>query len=86
MSSPFQIAYKHFSDAYGIGDAKIAMGILKHFGLVGIPDTGKAVQCFEEPAQRYHYSEKEQEKYAIVFLVSRPRLLAKQRFHCSRLS
>jgi len=53
------VAYKHFSDAYGIGDAKIAMGILKHFGLVGIPDTGKAVQCFEEAAQRYHYSEKE---------------------------
>ena len=35
------------------------MGILNHFGLVGIPDTGKAVQCFEEAAQRYHYSEKE---------------------------
>ena len=40
------VAYKHFSNAYAIGDAKIAMGILKHFGLVGIPDTGKAVQCF----------------------------------------
>lgn len=53
------VAYKHFSDAYGIGDAKIAMGILTHFGLVGIPDTGKAVQCFEEAARRYHYSEKE---------------------------
>jgi hypothetical protein len=53
------VAYKHFNDAYGIGDAKIAMGILKHFGLVGIPDTGKAVQCFEEAARRYHYSEKE---------------------------
>jgi len=37
------IAYKHFNDAYAIGDAKIAMGILKHFGLVGIPDTEKAV-------------------------------------------
>ena len=48
------VAYKHFSDAYGIGDAKIAIGILKHFGLVGIP-----AQCFEEAAQRYHYSEKE---------------------------
>jgi hypothetical protein len=35
------------------------MGILNHFGLVGIPDTGKAVQCFEEAARRYHYSEKE---------------------------
>jgi len=53
------VAYKHFSDAYAIGDAKIAMGILKHLGLVGIPDTGKAVQCFEEAARRYHYSEKE---------------------------
>ena len=53
------IAYKHFSDAYGIGDAKIAMGILKHFGLVGKPDTGKAVECFEEAARRYHCSEKE---------------------------
>ena len=53
------LAYKHFSDAYGIGDAKIAMGILKHFGLVGIPDTVKAVQCFDEAARRYHYSEKE---------------------------
>jgi len=53
------VAYKHFSDAYGISDAKIAMGILKHFGLVGIPDTGKAVKCFEEAARRYHYSEKE---------------------------
>jgi len=53
------VAYKHFNDAYGIADAKIAMGILKHFGLVGIPDTGKAVQCFEEAARRYHYSEKE---------------------------
>ena len=53
------LAYKHFSDAYGIGDAKIAMGILKHFGLVGIPDTIKAVQCFDEAARRYHYSEKE---------------------------
>lgn len=53
------VAYKHFSDAYAIADAKIAMGILKHFGLVGIPDTGKAVQCFEEAARRYHYSEKE---------------------------
>jgi hypothetical protein len=53
------IAYKHFSSAYGIGDAKIAMGILKHFGLVGTPDTGKAVECFEEAARRYHYSEKE---------------------------
>ena len=53
------VAYKHFSDAYAIGDAKIAMGILKHFGLVGIPDTEKAVQCFEEAARRYHYSEKE---------------------------
>jgi hypothetical protein len=53
------VAYKHFSSAYGIGDAKIAMGILTHFGLVGIPDTGKAVQCFEEAARRYHYSEKE---------------------------
>lgn len=53
------IAYKHFSDAYAIGDAKIAMGILKHFGLVGIPDTRKAVQCFDEAARRYHYSEKE---------------------------
>jgi len=55
----WEVAYKHFSDAYGIGDAKIAMGVLKHFGLVGIPDTGKAVQCFEEAARRYHYSEKE---------------------------
>jgi hypothetical protein len=53
------VAYKHFSSAYGICDAKIAMGILKHFGLVGIPDTGTAVQCFEEAARRYHYSEKE---------------------------
>jgi hypothetical protein len=53
------VAYKHFSDAYANGDAKIAMGILKHFGLVGIPDTGKAVQCFDEAARRYHYSEKE---------------------------
>ena len=53
------LAYNHFSDAYGIGDAKIAMGILKHFGLVGIPDTVKAVQCFDEAARRYHYSEKE---------------------------
>ena len=53
------VAYKHFSDAYAIGDAKIAMGILKHFGLVGIPDTEKAVKCFEEAARRYHYSEKE---------------------------
>jgi len=53
------VAYKHFSNAYAIADAKIAMGILKHFGLVGIPDTGKAVQCFEEAARRYHYSEKE---------------------------
>jgi hypothetical protein len=53
------VAYKHFSDAYGIGDAKIAMGVLKHFGLVGIPDTGKAIQCFDEAARRYHYSEKE---------------------------
>ena len=53
------VAYKHFSNAYGIGDAKIAMGILKHFGLVGNPDTGKAVECFEEAARRYHYSEKE---------------------------
>jgi hypothetical protein len=53
------VAYKHFSDAYANGDAKIAMGILNHFGLVGIPDTGKAVQCFEEAARRYHYSEKE---------------------------
>ena len=53
------VAYKHFSDAYAIADAKIAMGILKHFGLVGIPDTGKAVQCFEEAARRYHYSEKQ---------------------------
>lgn len=55
----WEVAYKHFSDAYGIGDAKIAMGVLKHFGLVGIPDTGKAVQCFDEAARRYHYSEKE---------------------------
>lgn len=55
----WEVAYKHFSDAYGIGDAKIAMGVLEHFGLVGIPDTGKAVQCFEEAARRYHYSEKE---------------------------
>jgi hypothetical protein len=53
------VAYNHFSDAYANCDAKIAMGILKHFGLVGIPDTGKAVQCFEEAARRYHYSEKE---------------------------
>ena len=53
------VAYKHFSAAYGIGDAKIAMGVLNHFGLVGIPDTGKAVECFEEAARRYHYSEKE---------------------------
>ena len=53
------IAYKHFSSAYAIGDAKIAMGILKHFGLVGNPDTGKAIECFEEAARRYHYSEKE---------------------------
>jgi hypothetical protein len=53
------VAYKHFSAAYGIGDAKIAMGILTHFGLVGIPDTEKAVQCFDEAARRYHYSEKE---------------------------
>ena len=53
------VAYNHFSAAYGIGDAKIAMGILTHFGLVGIPDTGKAVQCFEEAARRYHCSEKE---------------------------
>ena len=35
------------------------MGVLKHFGLVGNQDTGKAVECFEEAAQRYHYSEKE---------------------------
>lgn len=56
------VAYKHFSDAYAIADAKIAMGILKHFGLVGIPDTGMAVQCFEEAARRYHYSEKELRK------------------------
>ena len=55
----WEIAYKHFSSAYANGDAKIAMGVLKHFGLVGIPDTGKAVQCFEEAARRYHYSEKE---------------------------
>ena len=53
------VAYKHFSSAYGIGDSKIAMGVLKHFGLVGIPDTGKAIQCFDEAARRYHYSEKE---------------------------
>ena len=53
------VAYKHFSNAYAIGDAKIAMGILKHFGLVGDPDTGKAIECFEEAARRYHYSEKE---------------------------
>ncbi len=53
------IAYKHFSSAYANCDAKIAMGVLKHFGLVGIPDTGKAVQCFDEAARRYHYSEKE---------------------------
>ena len=53
------IAYKHFSSAYAIGDAKIAMGILKHFGLVGNPDTGKAIECFEEAARRYHCSEKE---------------------------
>ena len=53
------VAYKHFSNAYANGDAKIAMGILKHFGLVGIPDTGKAIQCFDEAARRYHYSEKE---------------------------
>ena len=53
------VAYKHFSSAYANGDAKIAMGVLKHFGLVGIPDTGKAVECFEEAARRYHYSEKE---------------------------
>uniref|UniRef100_A0A6C0H345 Tetratricopeptide repeat protein n=1 Tax=viral metagenome TaxID=1070528 RepID=A0A6C0H345_9ZZZZ len=55
----WSIAYKHFSDAYAICDAKIAMGILEHFGLVGIPDTEKAVQCFDEAARRYHYSEKE---------------------------
>jgi hypothetical protein len=53
------VAYKHFSNAYANGDAKIAMGILKHFGLVGNPDTGKAIQCFDEAARRYHYSEKE---------------------------
>lgn len=53
------IAYKHFSSAYANGDAKIAMGVLKHFGLVGNPDTGKALECFEEAARRYHYSEKE---------------------------
>jgi hypothetical protein len=53
------VAYKHFDLAYANGDAKIAMGVLKHFGLVGNPDTGKAVQCFEEAARRYHYSEKE---------------------------
>lgn len=53
------VAYNHFSAAYGIADAKIAIGILKHFGLVGIPDAGKAVQCFDEAARRYHYSEKE---------------------------
>ncbi len=53
------LAYKHFSSAYANGDAKIAMGVLKHFGLVGRPDTGKAVECFEEAARRYHYSEKE---------------------------
>lgn len=53
------IAYKHFSAAYANGDAKIAMGVLKHFGLVGNPDTGKALECFEEAARRYHYSEKE---------------------------
>ena len=53
------IAYKHFSSAYAIGDAKIAMGVLKQFGLVGNQDTGKALECFEEAARRYHYSEKE---------------------------
>jgi tetratricopeptide (TPR) repeat protein len=53
------VAYKHFSDAYGMGDAKIAMGVLKHFGLVGKPDTEKALECFEEAARRYHYSEKD---------------------------
>ena len=53
------VAYQHFSNAYANGDAKIAMGILKHFGLVGNPDTGKAIQCFDEAARRYHYSEKE---------------------------
>jgi cell shape-determining protein MreC len=53
------VAYKHFDLAYANGDAKIAMGVLKHFGLVGNPDTGKAVQCFDEAARRYHYSEKE---------------------------
>ena len=53
------IAYKHFSSAYANGDAKIAMGVLKHFGLVGNPDTGKALECFEEAARRYHFSEKE---------------------------
>lgn len=53
------IAYKHFSSAYANGDAKIAMGVLKHFGLVGNPDTGKALECFEEAARRYHCSEKE---------------------------
>ena len=53
------IAYKHFSSAYANGDAKIAMGVLKHFGLVGNQDTGKALECFEEAARRYHYSEKE---------------------------
>lgn len=52
-------AYKHFSSAYAIGDAKIAMGVLKHFGLFGKQDTGKALECFEEAARRYHYSEKE---------------------------
>ena len=55
----WKIAYKHFSSAYANGDARIAMGVLKHFGLVGIPDTGKAVRCFEEAARRYHHSEKE---------------------------
>lgn len=55
----WMVAYKHFDSAYANGDAKIAMGVLKHFGLVGIPDTGKTVQCFEEAARRYHYSEKE---------------------------
>ncbi len=55
----WMVAYKHFDLAYANGDAKIAMGVLKHFGLVGIPDTGKTVQCFEEAARRYHYSEKE---------------------------
>lgn len=55
----WKTAYAHFSDAYGIGDAKIAMGILEHFGLVGVPDTRAAVLHFEEAARRYHFSEKE---------------------------